>query len=192
MRRYPNVFTLRFPQDDGTKNFEWQLKSDPGLACAALQQELDTGASSAASQPPLTSLNFIGTSVPVPQQAGIQAGQWQQQPIRQTILTLGAKHAPAPSSAASQPIAMIKPPPPQLHPPSVPPEPVCDWGVKEVVQYCHALELGHLAPKIRENGIDGPLLLELSPQDMVAAGFLDLQVKKILGRLPRGVMLKDE
>ena len=65
-------------------------------------------------------------------------------------------------------------------------EPVCDcdWGVDEVVQYCDALKLGHLAPKIFENGIDGPLLLGLSHKDMVKAGFLDLQANKILGRLP--------
>jgi hypothetical protein len=60
------------------------------------------------------------------------------------------------------------------------------WGVDDVVKWLESLELGHLAPRFRENGVDGAFLQELSIDKMVVElGMTKLQAKKVLLRLPK-------
>ena len=64
------------------------------------------------------------------------------------------------------------------------PAAVRDWGVDAVCDYLAGLELGHLAPGFRSNGIDGKMLLELSEEELVGElGLTKLQAKKVRGRL---------
>ena len=59
------------------------------------------------------------------------------------------------------------------------------WSVDDVVAFIDLCELSHLQEKIRENGVDGELLLALSDAEMVdELGLTRLQVRKIRLRLP--------
>jgi regulator of replication initiation timing len=61
-----------------------------------------------------------------------------------------------------------------------------DFSVDDVCVLFVSLELGHLAPKIRENVVDGPLLLSLTEADFVNdLGLSGLQTKRVL----RGIEL---
>ena len=72
----------------------------------------------------------------------------------------------------------------------VPSGPVVLWSVQTMVQYMHAIDLGHLAPVIVDNGIDGRFLLQCSAEDLIHAGIGPLQVKKIVYALPGGAHLQ--
>ena len=75
------------------------------------------------------------------------------------------------------------PPGLQLAPPTTP---VTSWSVNDVVAYATSLELPHLESIIRREGIDGGMLLMGSAmQDLREAGLTNLQVKKLLARLPQ-------
>jgi hypothetical protein len=54
-----------------------------------------------------------------------------------------------------------------------------------MVQYMQVINLGHLAPFIVENGIDGAFLLKCSLDDLIKAGITALQAKKITSYLPK-------
>ncbi len=57
------------------------------------------------------------------------------------------------------------------------------WTVQNVVQYLAYIELAHLEPVIRLNGINGIILLEAAPLELESAGLTKLQTKKIFGGL---------
>jgi hypothetical protein len=57
------------------------------------------------------------------------------------------------------------------------------WTVQNVVQYLEYIELAHLEPAIRLNGINGIILLEATQLELESAGFTKLQIKKIFGCL---------
>jgi hypothetical protein len=53
------------------------------------------------------------------------------------------------------------------------------------VQFLEKIELGHLVPKFRENGVDGLMLQELSDEDLMSElGCTKLQARKIRVRKP--------
>ena len=59
------------------------------------------------------------------------------------------------------------------------------WRVDEVVEFLHEIELGHLEPIFRENGVDGRFLSELPEADLVQElGLTKLQARKLKSRLP--------
>ena len=59
------------------------------------------------------------------------------------------------------------------------------WDIDAVVAYLHRLELGALEARFRENGIDGPFLLELNEKDLRDdLGLSPLQARKVMARLP--------
>jgi hypothetical protein len=61
-----------------------------------------------------------------------------------------------------------------------------DWDVQHVVAFLERLELGHLAPAFRENGVDGAFLLELTHGEMISElGLTPLQAKKVMLRFPK-------
>ena len=59
------------------------------------------------------------------------------------------------------------------------------WSVDDMVQYMSAIDLGHLAPAMKENGMDGRFLLECTQEDFLAIGVTALQCKKNHSRLPK-------
>ena len=59
------------------------------------------------------------------------------------------------------------------------------WSVDDMVQYMSAIDLGHLAPAMQENGMDGRFLLECTQEDFLAIGVTALLWKKIHSRLPK-------
>merc|ERR1719198_770163 len=64
--------------------------------------------------------------------------------------------------------------------------PVSSWDVEAVCSFLESLELGSLAPILRENAVDGLMLQSLSEEDLVAElGFRKLQARKVYERLPR-------
>lgn len=59
------------------------------------------------------------------------------------------------------------------------------WSVDDVVSYLEGLSLAHVAPKFRDNGVDGAFLLELSEEDLAKElGLTTLQARKVKARLP--------
>ena len=60
-----------------------------------------------------------------------------------------------------------------------------EWGIDDMVRYLNCISLGHLCSAIKDNGIDGRFLLQLSLTDMSAIGVGPLQWKKILAYLPQ-------
>jgi hypothetical protein len=54
-----------------------------------------------------------------------------------------------------------------------------------MVQYMQAIDLGHLARAIVDNGIDGGFLLQCSCDDLSKAGITSLQAKKNTSYLPK-------
>eukprot|EP00746_Dinoflagellata_sp_MGD_P143609 gnl/MRDRNA2_/MRDRNA2_76419_c0_seq1.p1 gnl/MRDRNA2_/MRDRNA2_76419_c0~~gnl/MRDRNA2_/MRDRNA2_76419_c0_seq1.p1 ORF type:complete len:641 (-),score=104.03 gnl/MRDRNA2_/MRDRNA2_76419_c0_seq1:296-2218(-) len=65
--------------------------------------------------------------------------------------------------------------------------PTSSWRTEDVAQYLEQIELGHLAPKFRENGVDGVVLQELSDEDLITElGCTKLQARKIRRALPTG------
>lgn len=59
------------------------------------------------------------------------------------------------------------------------------WRVDKVVEFLHEIELGHLEPIFRENGVDGRFLSELLEADLVEElGLTKLQARKLKSRLP--------
>jgi hypothetical protein len=59
------------------------------------------------------------------------------------------------------------------------------WRVDRVVEFLHELELGHLEPAFRENGVDGRFLAELDEADLAQElGMTKLQARKLKSRLP--------
>ena len=65
-----------------------------------------------------------------------------------------------------------------VRPTRVPDGAVAGWTVQSMVQYLHAIDLGHLSHVITDNGIDGSFLLECSGHDLKQAGITQLQAKK--------------
>lgn len=56
-----------------------------------------------------------------------------------------------------------------------------NWSVEDVAQYLEQIELKHVIPKFRENGVDGLMLHELSEEDlMTELGCTKLQARKIM------------
>ncbi len=53
------------------------------------------------------------------------------------------------------------------------------WTVQNVVQYLKSLELAHLEPIFRLNGISGNILLAATSVELESAGLTKLQIKKI-------------
>lgn len=63
---------------------------------------------------------------------------------------------------------------------------VADWTLEQVGQYLDFLGLSHIQEKFKENAVDGPMLLELSEEELCKElGLLKLQARKLLSRLPR-------
>jgi len=68
-----------------------------------------------------------------------------------------------------------------------PPGPPAEWSMEQVLQFLDFLGLGHTGDKFKENAVDGPMLAELSEEELCSElGLLKLQAKKLLSRLPRG------
>jgi len=67
--------------------------------------------------------------------------------------------------------------------PKLPPL-VLSWSVQNVLDYLRHIELPHLEPAVRLNGISGALLMDCQPLELELAGFTQLQVKKIFGSFP--------
>lgn len=66
-----------------------------------------------------------------------------------------------------------------------PSSPCPSWRTEDVAQYLEQIELGHLVPKFRENGVDGEMLQELSQEDLITElGCTKLQARKIHRALP--------
>ncbi len=60
------------------------------------------------------------------------------------------------------------------------------WNVDVVVEWLNTLELGHLAGRFRESGVDGAFLMELTVDEMInELNLTKLQAKKIILRLPK-------
>jgi hypothetical protein len=58
-----------------------------------------------------------------------------------------------------------------------------DWRTDDVGHFLKRIELGHLVPKFRENGIDGKMLDQLSEDDLITElGCTKLQARKIRQR----------
>ena len=63
--------------------------------------------------------------------------------------------------------------------------PTLQWGVVEVLSFLDKIELGHVKDAFASNAIDGPMLLQLSDDDMKnELGLTPLQARKIRSRLP--------
>ena len=95
----------------------------------------------------------------------------------------------------------LPPPPPQgpapsglvdgeIRPPANVDPVVSGWKVDDVITFAVSLELPHLEPLIRREGVDGPLLLQSSHVDLVDAGFTKTQAKNLLTRLPSAPPLR--
>ena len=67
----------------------------------------------------------------------------------------------------------------------VPEGPVEWWTVQTMVEYMHVIDLGHLAPVIEQNGIDGRFLLQCSYEDLSMVRIGHLQAKNITLYLPK-------
>ena len=61
---------------------------------------------------------------------------------------------------------------------------VSEWTVQHFVDFLVHIELPHLEPIVRHNGINGNLWLNCQLPELIHAGFSELQVKKILGSFP--------
>jgi hypothetical protein len=60
------------------------------------------------------------------------------------------------------------------------------WLVDDVIDYLGNLGLGHLQETFRDNGVDGPMLAELTPAEMQSElGLTLLQARKVQSRLPK-------
>ncbi len=81
--------------------------------------------------------------------------------------------------------------PPGLHaplglaPPHMLPVHIVTWTVQNVVQYLEHVELAHLEPVIRLNGINGIMFLEATLLDLKSVGLSTIQIRKIFTCLPR-------
>ena len=68
---------------------------------------------------------------------------------------------------------------------SIPAGPVEGWSVSDMAQHTRALDLGHLAAAIADNGIDGSFFLQCSDDDLKLIGINPVQAKKITMNLPK-------
>jgi hypothetical protein len=56
-------------------------------------------------------------------------------------------------------------------------------NVGEVVSWLCEIELGHLAPRFRENGVDGACLADLTRQELVSElGLTQLQARRLIAK----------
>lgn len=63
---------------------------------------------------------------------------------------------------------------------------VASWSVDHVLRWLQRLELGHLAERFRDNGIDGALLKDLTEQEFMSElGLTKLQARKLMTRMPQ-------
>ena len=78
------------------------------------------------------------------------------------------------------------PPPPPAGPPLVPAAGgVASWKVADVVFFLHQLELAHLGPIVKNEGVDGAMLLHLvKAGQLCELGLSKFQAQKIIDRLP--------
>ena len=68
---------------------------------------------------------------------------------------------------------------------NMPQGPVEKWSVDDMASYLHCISLGHLRSAIKENGLDGKFLFQLTQNDVSAIGIGPLQWKKIMAYLPK-------
>ena len=85
------------------------------------------------------------------------------------------------------------PPPPPAGPPLVPAAGgVASWKVADVVLFLHQLELAHLGPIVKNEGVDGAMLLHLVKAGQLCdLGFSKFQAQKIIDRLPTAHGVQD-